>query len=122
MSYQPPRSNVTSPQSPSFHPLRLAIGLIAPLLVGLVALVVVPQFNAVFVSFGADLPAMTQWLIDYPWALCLTPLPVLALWAAWPGPQRDRTACVFGVVLAMAAVAYLVIALYQPIFRLGATI
>jgi hypothetical protein len=122
MSYQPPRSTVTSPQNPAFRPMRLAIGLIAPLLIGLGTLAVAPQFKATFSAFGADLPWMTQILMDYPWMLCPAPLAVLALWAVWPARQRDNAAYLFGVMLAVAGSAFVVFALYQPIFLLGATI
>ncbi|MBT2746793.1 MULTISPECIES: hypothetical protein [unclassified Lysobacter] len=122
MSYQPPRSTVTSPQNPAFRPMQLAIGLIAPLLIGLGTLAVVPQFKATFRSFGTDLPWATQILMDYPWMLCLAPLAVLALWAAWPKRRRDNAACLFGVIFAMAAAACVVLALYWPIFQLAASI
>lgn len=122
MNYQPPRSTVTSAQARPFHPVRLAIGVIAPLLVGLIALVAAPMFKTTFSAFGTDLPWTTRLLLDYPWMLCPTPLPVLALWLAWPGPQRDNVAYAFGVLVTIAAVAYAAFALYQPFFRLGATI
>ena len=122
MSYQPPRSPLPSPAQPPFNPLWLLAGLGASSIAGVGSLLLAPHFRRVFASFGADLPALTGYLLDYPWAPCLLPLLVPAIWAAAPRPRRDRWACAFGVFAGMGAAALVVVALYLPIFGLAATI
>lgn len=122
MSYQPPRSPLPSPAQPPFNPLWLLAGLGASSIAGVGSLLLAPHFRRVFASFGADLPALTGYLLDYPWAPCLLPLLVLAIWAAAPRPRRDRWACALGVFAGMGAAALVVVALYLPIFGLAATI
>ncbi|MGO1071737.1 hypothetical protein [Lysobacter sp. CA199] len=118
---QTPPTSSPAPAVP-FNPVLPGIGLLIAFACGIAPIWVVPQFEQVFVSFGADLPAATRLMVDYPWVLSALPVPVLAVWALAPKRWRDLLACVAGVVLGMAAVGFTVWAMYLPIFMLGATI
>lgn len=122
MSYQPPKSPLATPAEPPFNPLWLLVGLGVSSVAGIVSLLLAPSFERTFAAFGASLPRLTRWLLDYPWAPCLLPLAVLAFWATASRQRRDRWACALGVVAGLAAIALVVVALYLPIVVLSSTI
>ena len=93
--------------------------------------IAVPKFRELFRGFGADLPDMTQFLLD--WRYLLWVLPVLAISQLIFGlavPEDRAIAQHRGLVGAFAATCcaslliqgLAVAALYAPIFRLGAVI
>ncbi|QQQ03284.1 hypothetical protein [Lysobacter enzymogenes] len=122
MSYQPPKSPTSAPAQSPFNPAWLLAGLVASSIAGVGSLLLVPQFSQVWASFDAELPALTACLQAYPWAPCLLPVAVLAVWAAAPRARRDRWACAFGVFAGMAAIALMLVALYLPIFVLASKV
>jgi len=103
--------------------LCLAGGAIPLLLVWAIAEFVVPQFASVYASFGAELPTATRWLLaSYPYGFVL-PVLVVAVWAGWPKPaSRGIAALVTGATSVALLVISALIALYLPIFRLGAVV
>ena len=91
----------------------------------------VPQFLSLFGGFGADLPDSTMFLLEWRSLLWITPaLALLLLGFALANSQDNAIAWHRRVVTAFALLcccsmiveALAVIALYAPIFRLGAVI
>ncbi|HEY0230939.1 MAG TPA: hypothetical protein VGC55_06790 [Dokdonella sp.] len=101
--------------------LCMAGGAIALLLVWGIAWFVVPQFAGVYASFGAELPLATRWLLaSYRYGFVL-PILVAAVWAGWPKPaSRGIAALAAGTTIAALLAISALIALYLPIYRLGA--
>jgi type II secretory pathway component PulF len=90
--------------------------------------VVVPQFASLFAGFGADLPRLTQFVLSARipiWALlllaCLMQLGLLIyLVSARTFAARRLTLITSGLNIAGQLV--LVVAMYAPIFKLGAVV
>ncbi len=103
--------------------LCIAGGAIALLFVWAMAAFLVPQFAVAYAGFGAVLPLATRGLLaSYRYGFVL-PILVVAVWAAWPKPaSRAIAALVAGVTGAAILAVATLIALYLPIFRLGASV
>lgn len=118
-------------QSPAHHPLPW-LGLLLYGLSLLLAAVAayglwssLPQFNELFASFGATLPAPTMLLIEYPYGIwnglragLLHVLAWLLIWAV----VRQRWAhrgVLLATLLIWLAVALLIVALYLPLVSLA---
>lgn len=91
----------------------------------------VPKFRSLFAGFGADLPAGTVFLLNWRYLLWVLPvLTVLLIGVAWAAPPEKAIASHRRTVQAVAVVCGLsmiveglaVVALYAPIFRLGAVV
>jgi hypothetical protein len=98
----------------------LAIGAVAVGLVpGLIGAFVIPRFQAVFESFGADLPWQTKLLVDFPYFLW-TPL-ILSLILWWPLRSDRARIASYAIILVCEFVSLplILIYLYLPIFDLG---
>jgi hypothetical protein len=102
-------------------PLLVAIAPVALVAIG--ALLVVPQFNVMFVNFGADLPLSTRIVLaTFRWWGVLV-LVVVAVWFAWPN-RADRVGVAIGLSVALAAALFLfgLYACYAPVFALAAIV
>jgi hypothetical protein len=120
--YQPPQSNAAAaPQQRSaIGVIPFAIGLICAVLVALVATVVVPRFEQVYVSFGAELSRATRFVLKYYLSLWLLPLAVVATRMMSADKRRGSwVACLIGVGGLLLLTPPLVFALYNSIFALG---
>ena len=91
----------------------------------------VPQFRSLFGGFGADLPASTMFLLEWRILLWIAPALVLLLLIASVMASPDKaiawhrrvvTAFAFLCCFSMVVQGLAVVALYAPIFRLGAVI
>lgn len=101
---------------------QIALGIVPCLVVSLAALFVVPRFRAVFVAAGVPLPPVTRAVFaTFPyWGI--TALAAVVLWALWPNASsRDRVACSFGSVCAIALFFFGAWGCYAPIFALAGT-
>ena len=109
--------------SPSNRPVLLVTAVLPCLLVAAGAWVVVPQFGAVFVNFGAELPLATIVLLaTYRWWALSALLPV-GVWLGWPpGSDRAAASILAGALLAGFLTAAGLYACYAPIFALAATV
>jgi type II secretory pathway component PulF len=121
--YRPPQSSVevtpTSASNTSAIILLLA-GLVCALLTALVPTLAIPQFEQVFVSFGASLPLLTRLAIEQHLWLWLLPLLVVAARLFWHRPkQRPLVACLVGTVGLGLGIPLLILAMYLPILQLG---
>ena len=99
----------------------LVFALLCSLAFGLVGYFVVPAFEPVFASFGAELPALTQWLIDFRPVFFLPTLLVFTLGYFFRKcPKNPRFPTLF-VLCALNAFLFcwVLFALYSPIFKLG---
>lgn len=120
--YQAPLA--PAPASPSAaNPVLIVIGVAAAALTALIPTLVVPNFNEVFRSFGAELPWPTQLLLQgYP-GLWVLPVLVLLIWWLWPTPRnRAKAACWFGALSLVLGLPACMLALYLPIVALSQTI
>ena len=101
--------------------VALAVGVLCAAIAATIPPLLVLQFREVFVSFGADLPPLTELFIHYNLALWLLPVLVVATWLYWPkATSRSLVACLMGVASLVLVVPVLVVALYLPIFQLSA--
>lgn len=120
--YRTPQSSVaTEPTSGSNTAIILLLtGIAAALLAALVPTLVVPQFQQVFASFGAELPLLTRLALEQHLWLWLLPVLVIAAWLFWPRPrQRSLAACLVGAGGLAIIVPLLILAMYLPILQLG---
>lgn len=121
--YRPPQSSVevASGSGAGITSVILPIiGLVCALLTALTPTMVIPQFQQVFSSFGAQLPLLTRIAIDQHLGLWLLPLLVIAVWLFWPRPkQRPLAACLVGAGGLVIIIPLLILAMYLPIFQLG---
>lgn len=124
--YQPPAAPIpptaASMVTPPGNGLFVA-GLVCALLAAVVPMLVVPAFEEVFKSFGADLPLLTLAVLRYHPATWFLPMLVIAARLFWPlARRRAMAAGLIGVAGAVFVFLGLGIALYWPIFRLGAVV
>ena len=100
--------------------LLLLIGLCLSGLAGFTAFRAVPQFSAVFKSFGANLPLATDLTLRFYPALLALPVVVLLAWVFWPTrEQRGVAALATAVAVSVATPLVLVLVMYLPIGTLG---
>ena len=101
-----------------FLPIIVATGLLA-ILLGITDFFVIPKFESIFVSFGADLPIPTMVLFSIRHFLWLPTLLVIVLWHSsknWQNRARYLVAALFAETNLLLLV---LAALYAPIFKLG---
>lgn len=115
---------LTPPQPPA--PNRrvwLLIGLAgsvsAALVVSYIGLAVAPQFESVYRSFGAQMPATSQLFMRFFGLAWLLPAGVLAIGRCWPRPNAPVIAGVLGLVAPFVAVPVALLLIYLPLFRLA---
>jgi len=93
--------------------------------------IAIPKFKALFAGFGADLPASTTFLLNWRYLIWILPVLTLVLLAVALAAPADKaiarhrsTAAAFAVLcgLSMLVQGLAVVALYAPIFRLGAVV
>jgi len=103
--------------------LFLLLGIAPGLIVTIGALLIVPQFQDVFVNFGATLPLQTRILLAtfHWWGIIV--LGTLGFWMFWPNPSHRGTAAMtFGLASAMLLFLFGTWAAYAPIFELAKTV
>ena len=100
--------------------MLLVFGLIPCVFVALGALIVVPQFNEMFVNFGASMPLATRILLaTFRW-WGIAALITAALYYFWPtAADRGTVAVAFGVIASGVLFAFGLYACYAPIFALA---
>ena len=98
----------------------LAIGMVLAAIPGALAILVVPRFEEVFRSFGAELPGITELALRYPAALLTAPALVVLCWFAWPKPtERGSAALVAGLACLVVVPVLLAGIMYLPIAKLA---
>ena len=107
--------------------ILLASGMLCSLVAAIVVNVVAPQFEEIYVNFGAELPWLTRMLIAGRWLLFALPVVVLLAWKltpAIPGRPNHRgvVALLIGIGLPLVLVPLVVIGLYMPIFGLAGVV
>ena len=101
----------------------VALGLVLACAPSVMAAVVMPQFRQTFQSFGADLPWLTQILLDYPVSLLLFPASILLIALAWPNKkQRGLYSLLLGSLFGVLGPVIIMVGAYLPIWKLGAAI
>ena len=105
------------------RPATLAFAMLPCVAVAALVWFAVPQFQAVFTNFGADLPWPTAAVLATYRGWALSALLPMAVWSGWP-PTRDRAAAAVacGWLLAGLMVTIGVLAMYLPIFRLAGAV
>ncbi len=100
-------------------------------LVFAVLVFIVPVFGAMFADFGAKLPRPTQFLLDLSdvvkawWWLLWLPIAAGVIvgyrWLGGPGNPRAADRYLVGALIAQILfVVYVIVAMFMPIFQLGA--
>lgn len=135
--YVPPASALAEPPAaaPGRPPSSWRVGLLAGYvlmtvvlaLIAAAAAVVIPPFTDVFRSFGADLPAVTGFVLaSAPYWGVLPLVSAVAAVGVWRYPQGGRWRRSAAVALlallatsAIVGVPLAAFALYLPIYRLG---
>ena len=124
--YQPPQSTFEggSDQGGSATmAIRLIVGLICALIAAALPMLVIPSFQQVFDSFGAQLPLMTQLALSYHLWLWVLPILVIAAFMFWPkAERRPLAACLTGVIGLTLTSVVMILAMYLPVFALGQAI
>ncbi|WP_034640764.1 hypothetical protein [Chitinilyticum aquatile] len=96
------------------------------LLLAIALQLVVPAFRELFATFGADLPAITELLLNFSPVYFLVPLLLLIL-AIWITQRREHDMAfrrmmgwinAGGILLLVVALASSVLALYAPMFSM----
>ncbi len=108
-------------QNSNHNILLIVVGFVFSLIFALVPIFVVPSFQTVFASFGADLPLITRILVEHPYVFFL--IPILVLIVGFFSPYKHRRAfwaCIIGTTSWVWATALLVFAMYFPIWSLAA--
>ena len=131
--YRVSEAAARSADAPSRRPF-IAIVAVIEVLVGLAAATLAPtivsSFEEVLKGFGADLPALTRFVLAtrYGWWLFAVAAVWILVWilrrpAPTPVKQRRQMLAVVGYAIALGvACGVALISLYLPIFRLGATV
>lgn len=85
-----------------------------------VALLLAPHFQGMFQSFGADLPLVTRWVVEWPIALA-APSGLMAVWRVLRPRGLRQAWTLFGIGLALAVLLSIatVFLFYLPIFQLA---
>jgi type II secretory pathway component PulF len=105
----------------------LFAGLLAAIAIAAGVNLIVPHFGHMLRNFDAELPLLTRLFLEARYAFFGLPLIVLATWA-WtprrtpPSNERGIVALVVGVGLSMVLLPLCLIAMYLPIFQLGAMV
>ena len=111
-------------ESPSKHSRTgLQTGLFLSTLSAIAVSVAAPQFSDVLTAFGEDIPWLSGAVIRGFWLVWLLPALAVLAWFAWPVVrQRNAAALGVGIVSFLVVLPVCLIALYLPIFKLGATV
>jgi type II secretory pathway component PulF len=132
--YEAPRSVVSEVESVHgrhgilFWLVSIAATLLS-VLIGIMEAFVMPAFMGVYSSFGANLPELTLWFVNYRnWLWCALGI-TATLWAVWWKSRSQieyRAKVRLGfVILLIANIVVIwvqVWAMYLPIFKLGTTV
>jgi hypothetical protein len=120
--YKAPDAVLTSPGGgPPSRRAVLMFGLVSTGAVATLLSLLVPQFDRVLTSFGADLPWLTRAVSQLYLAAWLLPVSVATVWFRWPNPkQRAGIVRTIGVLSLLVLLPVCLIALYLPIFELAA--
>jgi type II secretory pathway component PulF len=93
--------------------------------------VAIPKFRSLLANFGSDLPAITLFTLKYYWIGCFgnTTISIASTTFIWLKPRAAETRLKFAYGLALLALVaafiwsgIVLVALYLPIFKLGAMI
>lgn len=88
-----------------------------------VALLLAPHFRGMFQTFGAELPLLSRWVMDWPIVLS-APSALMALWRLFQPRGRRQAWTLFAIGLALAILLSLltVFLFYLPIFQLASVV
>jgi hypothetical protein len=123
--YRAPAASLDAQTGPAARSSELlfVVGLVCGLLAAIIASAVVPSFSSVFKSFGAELPWLTSWVVSSYWLAWIIPVAVLLTRLFWPRvPTRPLAACLVGTLSLVVLVPLMFVALYWPMFALGAVV
>lgn len=99
--------------------LFLFAALLTAIMLALIGIFAIPDFEALYASFNTELPSVTKTVISDRYLLVLALVAVAILWR-WSG-NKPRKANYFAYLLLfeMGLVLFVLWALYQPIFVMG---
>jgi type II secretory pathway component PulF len=102
-----------------FEYLALGLALAFSTLITVGLNLVIPAFEEVFRSFGAELPLLAVFYIRFRWSFLALPVLVLIAWRYWPNPNARSLAAVFlGIVIPIVLLVVGILAMYLPIYDL----
>jgi type II secretory pathway component PulF len=102
--------------------IALVISTVVLALISIAIQFVIPAFGEVFGSFGADLPKLTLLVqAHHRAALFLPALPILT-YAFWPNRVSKVRVALIVCWLSVLPIVVMIVAMYLPIFKLGAVV
>ncbi len=79
-------------------------------------------YSAMLAGFDGASYLPTRVLLAWPYWLPLLPLAVIALWGFWPRPEHRATfAVIVGYFGSVSIFVFGLVAIYWPVYQLGAT-
>ena len=102
--------------------IALVISTVVLALLSIAIQFVIPAFGEVFGSFGTDVPKLTQLVqAHHRAALFLPALPILT-YAFWPNRVHKVRLALIVCWLSVLPIVVMIVAMYLPIFKLGAVV
>ena len=88
-----------------------------------VALLLAPHFRGMFQAFGAELPLLSAWVVNWPIVLS-APSALMGIWRLFRPGGRGQAWTLFAIGLALAILLSLltVFLFYLPIFQLASVV
>jgi len=119
--YQSPTVSLEPKQSPRSSAALAVLGIAVSALPPLTSWFVLGKFQETFEAFGVELPWLSRIVLSYHGLLWLVPAGIAALAALAPA-WRGKRAAALGVASALVLMPVCVIAMYLPVFNLGAVV
>lgn len=100
----------------------LGAGMLCPRIAAGVVNLVMPHFDEVYRNFGAELSALTWFLVKARLSLLASPLLVLLVWALTPDSRRGAVAFATGIIMSVLMFVSCLVGAYLPIFQMAGTV
>ena len=120
--YQSPIASLEPKHSPRSSTGLAVLGIAVSALPAVTCWFVLGKFQETFQAFGVQLPWLSRVVLSYHGLLWLVPAGIAALAVLAPAAWRGRRAAALGVASGLILMPVCVIAMYLPVFKLGAVV
>jgi type II secretory pathway component PulF len=101
--------------------LFLILSLAPSIAVSIVIIFATPEFKELYSSFGNDLPQPTRLVSSFYYLTIILPILIFLVWKNWPFQKYRSVYCILiGCFSAALMLHFWVLAMYLPIYKLGA--